>query len=391
MTSMMGSSTADDLISMRRAFHAHPELAFQETETAGIIASRLRDLGLEVREGVGRTGIVADLGRPGTSPSILLRAEMDALPIEEAEGSPFRSTRPGVMHACGHDGHMAMLLGVAARLAGRGDTFPGMVRFLFQPAEEIGQGAEAMLEAGALEGAEWGGALSVHLRPFMTVGSIGICRGAAAARVGEFEVVVTGKGGHGGRPHVSVDALLGAVEIVAALQTLIPREVSAFDQAVLSVCSFHAGTAANVMPETARFEGTVRTASDEVYENLFRRIEEVATAVGGGFRCAVEVQRRETMPAVRNDPGTATLVRDAAAAIVGEDKVLDIEPVMAGDDVAYLFDRVPGCYIFLGSAHDDGRPPTPNHSPSWTFDERALEIGTSVLVEAVERFMRDPA
>jgi amidohydrolase len=390
MTSTIGSSTADELISTRRAFHAHPELAFQETETARIIASRLRDLGLDVREGVGRTGVVADWGRPGTSPSLLLRAEMDALPIEEAEGSTFRSTRPGVMHACGHDGHMAMLLAVAAELVRRGDTFPGMVRFLFQPAEEIGQGAEAMLEAGALEGAEWGGALSVHLRPFLTVGSIGICRGAAAARVGEFEVVVTGKGGHGGRPHVSVDALLGAVEIVAALQTLIPREVSAFEQAVLSVCSFHAGTAANVMPETARFEGTVRTASDEVYENLFRRIEEVATAVGGGFRCEVEVQRREMMPAVRNDPETATLVREAATAIVGEDKVLDIEPVMAGDDVAYLFDRVPGCYIFLGSAHDDGRPPTPNHSPGWTFDERALEIGTSVLVETVERFMRDP-
>lgn len=391
MKSTLGPSTADDLISTRRTLHAHPELAFQETKTAQVIAGRLRQLGLDVREGVGRTGVVADWGRPGASPSLLLRAEMDALPIDEAEGSPFRSTQPGVMHACGHDGHMAMLLGVASELARRGSSFPGMVRFLFQPAEEIGQGAEAMLEAGALEGADWGGALSVHLRPFMTVGSIGICHGAAAARVGEFEVVVTGKGGHGGRPHVSVDALLGAVEVVAALQTLIPREVSAFEQAVLSVCSFHAGTAANVMPETARFEGTVRTASDEVYEYLFRRIHEIATAVGGGFRCAVEVERREMMPAVRNDPRVATLVREAAATVLGEDRVLDIEPVMAGDDVAYLFDRVPGCYIFLGSAHDDGRPPTPNHSPGWEFDERALEIGTSILLEAVERFMRDPS
>ena len=166
--------------------------------------------------------------------------------------------------------------------------------------------------------------------------------------------------------------------------------MSALDSAVLSVCSFHAGTAANVMPETARFEGTVRAASDEVYERLFRRIHEVSRSVGSAFRCAVEVERRELMPPVRNDPKVADLVRTAAEAVVGEDRVIDIEPVMAGDDVAHFFDRVPGCYVFLGSVHDDGRAPPPNHSPSWDFDERAREIGASIALRAIEQLF-EPA
>jgi amidohydrolase len=309
---------------------------------------------------------------------------MDGLPVDEAEGSPFRSTRPGVMHACGHDGHMAVLLAVAAELARRPEPVPGLVRLLFQPAEEIGAGAEAMLEDGALDGAAWDAMLAIHLRPFLTVGRIGICRGSATARVGEFAIEVRGTGGHGGRPHVSTDALLAAVEIVSALQTLISREVSALDSAVLSVCSFHAGTAANVMPEVARVEGTVRSASDDVYERLFRRIEEVATTVATAFRCTASVERREMMPQVRNDPQVADVVRRAAETIVGTERVVEIEPVMAGDDVAYFFDRVPGCYIFVGAAHDDGRPPSPNHSPSWDFDERALEIGANVVLGATE-------
>jgi amidohydrolase len=374
----------EELVATRRDLHAHPELAFEETRTASVVARRLLDLGLEVREGVGRTGVVADLGRPGSGPHIILRAEMDGLPVDEAEGSSFRSTRPGVMHACGHDGHMAVLLAVAAELVRRPEPLPGLVRFLFQPGEEIGAGAAAMLNEGALDGAEWDAMLAIHLRPFLTVGHVGLCRGTATARVGEFAVDVTGTGGHGGRPHVSVDALLGAVQIVSALQTLISREVSAFDAAVLSVCSFHAGTAANVMPEVAHVEGTVRAASDEVYERLFRRIDEVSNSMGEAFRCLVKMERREMMPPVRNDPTMVELVGTAAEAIVGSERVVEIEPVMAGDDVAHFFERVPGCYIFVGSAHDDGREPTPNHSSSWDFDERALEIGANVMVRTIE-------
>jgi amidohydrolase len=376
----------DELISIRRDLHSHPELAFEETRTASVVARKLRDLGLDVREHVGRTGVVADLGRPEPGPHIILRAEMDGLPVDEAEGSSLRSTRPGVMHACGHDGHMSILLAVATELVRRAQPIPGLIRFLFQPAEEIGAGAEAMLNDGALDGAEWDAMLAIHLRPFLTVGHIGICRELATARVGEFGINVRGTGGHGGRPHVSIDALLSAVQIVSALQTLIPREVSAFDSAVLSVCSFHAGAAANVMPEAAHFEGTVRTASEEVYERLLHRIDEVSSSVGKAFRCTVEMDRREMMPPVRNDPRVADLVRMAAEAIVGRERVVQTEPVMAGDDVAYFFERVPGCYIFVGSVHDDGRAPPPNHSPSWDFDEHALEIGANVMLRAIERF-----
>lgn len=377
----------EEIISTRRDFHAHPEVAFEETRTASVVARRLLDLGLEVREGVGRTGVVADLGGRGSGPHVLLRAEMDGLPVDEPEGGSFRSTRPGVMHACGHDGHMAILLAVAAELVRRPEPLPGLIRFLFQPAEEIGAGAEAMLRDGALDGAEWDAMLAIHLRPFLTVGHIGICRGSATARVGGFGVDVRGTGGHGGRPHVSTDALLAAVEIVSALQTLIPREVSALEPAVLSVCSFHAGTAANVMPEVARFEGTVRAAADDVYEHLLRRIEEVSGYVGKAFRCTAEMDRREMMPSVRNDPRVADLVRAAAEAVVGKERVVEIEPVMAGDDVAHFFERVPGCYIFLGAAHDDGRSPAPNHSPSWDFDERALGIGANVMLRTIDRII----
>lgn len=385
----LSSSAVDELIATRRDLHRHPEVAFNETRTAAIVSRRLRALGLRVREGVGRTGVVADLSGGGRGPNLVLRAEMDALPLQEAEGSEFRSTRSRVMHACGHDGHTAMLLCVASELA-RSGRVEGLVRFVFQPAEEIGAGAQAMLEDGTLDGADWDGAFAIHIRPFMTVGSIGICRGAATAKVGEFEMSVTGTGGHGGRPHVSTDALLAAVEIVSALQTLVPREVSAFDSAVMSVCSFHAGAAANVIPEVARLAGTIRSVSDDVYEHLFSRIDEMASAIGNGFRCQVRVRRREMMPAVRNHPRMARLAREAAVAVVGTDQVLEVEPVMAGDDVALFFERIPGCYLFLGAAHDDGRTPSANHSPEWDFDERALVIGASVLLEAVDRFMTQP-
>jgi amidohydrolase len=375
----------DELVSTRRELHAHPELAFEEAKTASFIAGKLRGLGLNVRERVGRTGVVADIGGADSGPNLVLRAEMDGLPVHEPDGSAFRSTVPGVMHACGHDGHMAILLAVAAELARLPEPLPGSVRFLFQPAEEIGAGADAMLEDGALDGASWDAMFAIHLRPFLTVGEVGICRGPATARVGEFSVDVRGSGGHGGRPHVSTDALLAGVEIVSALQTLISREVSAFDHAVLSVCSFHAGSAANVIPDVAHFEGTVRAASDEVYERLLDRIDDVSSSVGRAYRCSVETGRREMMPPVLNDPKVAELARVSAEAVVGAEHVVGIEPVMAGDDVALFFERIPGCYVFLGSVPTDGRPATPNHGPSWDFDERALEIGANVLLQTVER------
>jgi amidohydrolase len=244
-----------------------------------------------------------------------------------------------------------------------------------------------MLEDEALDDFSWDAAIAVHLRPFTSVGSVGICDGAATARVGEFALTVFGSGGHGGRPHVSTDALLTAAEIVTAVQTVIPREVSPFEPAVVSVCTFQAGSAPNVIPDVAHLGGTIRAASDEVYEYLFGRLEGLAMAIGEGFRCRTELRRRDTMPAVRNHPRMVELVRSAAADVVGQDQVLAIEPVMAGDDVALIFQQVPGCYLFLGAAHDDGRAPAPNHSPSWDFDERAMIVGAEVMLGVVDRLM----
>jgi amidohydrolase len=376
----------EGMIATRRDLHRHPETAFRETWTAALIAGRLRSHGLSVRQKVGGTGVVADLGDPSDRPWLLLRAEMDALPLQEAEKHSFASNQTGVMHACGHDAHMAMMLCVAETLARRGGV-KGFVRFLFQPAEETGEGARAMLEDGALEGGSWDAALAVHLRPFVPVGSVGICDDAATARVGDFTVTITGTGGHGGRPHVSTDALLAGAEIVSAIQAIIPREVSPFEPAVMSVCMFQAGNASNVIPEVAQFEGTIRAASDQVYEYLFERLEQVAAALGKAFRCHTELQRRDTMPPLRNHPQMVELARDAATAVVGRERVLAIEPVMAGDDVALLFQQVPGCYVFLGAAHDDGRAPSPNHSPTWDFDERAMNVGAELILAVVDRLM----
>jgi amidohydrolase len=384
--SRLGPEAIEEMIATRRELHLHPETAFTETWTARLIGDRLRSLGLRVREGVGGTGVVADLGEPGNSPKLVLRAEMDALPLQEVEGRDFASNRPGVMHACGHDAHMAILVCVAGQLVRSGGV-NGLVRFLFQPAEETGEGARAMLDDNALDDFSWDAALAIHLRPFIQAGSVGICDGPATARVGEFTVTVTGTGGHGGRPHVSTDALLTGAEIVSAIQTVIPREVSTFEPAVLSVCSFHSGNALNVIPDVARVGGTIRASSDEVYEYLFGRLEDLATAIGEGFRCHTELRRRDTMPSVRNHPRMVELARTAAADVVGLDRVLAVEPVMAGDDVALLFQQVPGCYVFLGAAHDDGRAAAPNHSPSWDFDERAMIVGAELMLGVVDRLM----
>ena len=384
----LSPAAVEDLIATRRDFHRHPEVAFNEKRTSAIVISRMKALGLRVRENLGRTGLIADLGAEGSGPNIVLRAEMDALPVQEAE-SEIQSMQPGIMHACGHDAHTAIMLAVASELA-ESESLDGLVRFVFQPAEEIGAGARAMLEDGALEGIPWHGALAVHFRPFMSAGAVGICSDVATARVGEFTLEVTGTGGHGGRPHVGTDPLLAAAEIVTALQTLISREVSALDAAVLSVCSFHAGTAPNVIPDTSVLEGTLRSTSERVYEYLFDRLDQVASAVAEGLRCRAVVTRRDMMPMVRNDPLMVELVRDAAAEIVGPGQTLVVEPVMAGDDVALFFERIPGCYIFLGAAHNDGRPPTPNHSPIWDFDEQAMAVGASVVLGAVKRLMSLP-
>lgn len=382
----LSPSAVERLMETRRDLHRHPELAFEEIRTAAIVAERLRTLGVPVTEGVGRTGVVATLEGALPGPTLLLRAEMDALPLDELTDVPFASARPGVMHACGHDGHTAILLEVAEALASRRASLPGRVRLVFQPAEEIGAGAEAMVAAGALGDPPPDAALALHLHAHIPAGTIGICRGAAAAHVSEFEVTVRGRGGHGAFPHTAVDAVLAGAEIVTSLQTIVPREVSALERAVLSVCEFHAGTAFNIIPEIARLGGTIRSANPQVHELLVRRTEEMVRAVAGAFRCEVDLRHRRMMPPVMNDEAMSELV-GLVATQAGAGDVVAADPVMAGDDLALFFERVPGCYLFVGAAHTDGRRQTPHHSPHWDIDEGALELGANVLLAASERFL----
>ncbi|MGH9242735.1 MAG: M20 metallopeptidase family protein [Acidimicrobiales bacterium] len=376
-----------EMIETRRNVHRHPELAFEEHRTAGIVAARLRRLGLDVEQGVGGTGVVATMRGNGSGPALLLRAEMDALPLLELAAVPFASEVDGVMHACGHDAHTAMLLAVAHELVRVRDQIPGMVRFLFQPAEEVGAGAASMLAASVMDDVAFDGVLALHMHAHIPAGVVGVCRGAAAANVAEFEVTVTGKGGHGAFPHAAVDAVLTAAQITTALQTLVPREISALDRAVLTVGQIHAGTAFNIMPETAVLGGTIRTATDAVAEHLARRMADLSEGIARSMRCTTSVRHRELIPPVRNDDALGALVRSTASDVAGASTASDADPVMAGDDVALFMDRAPGCYFFVGAAHTDGRPQTPHHSPIWDMDERAMELGANVLLEASRRFL----
>jgi len=381
------TGAVEEMIETRRDLHRHPELAFAEVRTAGIVAERLRRLRLPVVEGVGGTGVVATLECNGAGPNLLLRADMDALPLQELTDVPFASQTEGVMHACGHDAHTAILLTVADQLVRRKDRVPGTIRFVFQPAEEIGAGAAAMLAEGVMDDVDFDGVLALHMAAPIPSDVIGVCRGAAAATVSEFTLTVTGKGGHGAFPHEAVDAVLAAAQITAALQTLIPREIPAHERAVLTVGQIHAGTACNIIPETAVLSGTIRAASESAHRHLARRTAELSEDIARALRCTTAFEHRDLMPSVHNDETMSDLVRAATKRLAGDHAVSVAEPVMAGDDVARFMDRTPGCYFFVGAAHTDGRPPTPHHSPLFDIDEQAIALGANVLLEASQRFL----
>ena len=381
----LDAATTQRLISHRRELHASPELSFKEDETARYIAERLDALGVDsLTRGVGGTGVVAEIRgeRPGRS--VMVRADMDGLPLTETADASFRSTRAGVMHACGHDVHMAIALELARWLAGRRHELPGMVRFAFQPAEEQAGGAKAMIDAGVLDGIDR--VVGLHVWSPLPTGQVAVPHGLVMASADMFTLTIRGKGGHGAQPHLTIDAVVVAAEVVTALQTLVSRETSPVAPVVITLGSLHGGTAANIVAGEVVIQGTLRTFDAELRRHLLTRIAQVAEGIAGAMRGRSEFRHDSGTPPVINDPAIATLVSEAASSVVGQEAVVPLEPLMVAEDFAYFLEARPGCFFLLGGAPDG--PPVVHHTPEFRIDERCLPIGFQVMSAAVLRLLQ---
>jgi amidohydrolase len=374
----------EQLVAWRRGFHMRPELGFQETRTAAHVAKVLESLGYRVRTGVGRTGVMAELGQG--HPTIAIRADMDALPIQEANDVPYVSQISGVMHACGHDAHTAIGLSVATLLAQ--ETFPGTVRFLFQPAEEVGDeegvsGAPRMVQDGAMEGVD--AVLSLHVDASIPVGDIALEAGPIYAGVDTFHATIIGQGGHGAMPHEAVDPVYIAGHVILALHGIVSRRLDPVEPAVVSIGSIHGGQADNVIPEQVKISGTLRFMEPKVREQIHAEIERalgVARAMGGDYTLQVELGG---LPA-RNAAEVVTLVREVAAELLGGEHVLRHRPGMGAEDFGALSELAPGAMFRLGCRIEGDERKA--HSPRFDIDERCLPVGAAVLAAAALRLLR---
>jgi len=373
----------EDLIRWRRVIHRHPELGFQEFKTSELVTETLRSLGLRVRTHVGKTGVVGYLGEG--KPVVALRADMDALPVQEANDVPYASQVPGVMHACGHDAHTAILLGVAVLL--REEEPPGQARFLFQPAEEVADeegksGAVCMIEDGAMEGVDV--VLGLHVKSDLPVGTIDIDDPYISAGVDTFYATLTGKGCHGAHPHRGVDTIFILGQVINAIHGIVSRRIDPVQPAVISIGSVHGGQAHNVIPDRVEISGTIRSVDEKVRRELFGelgRALSVARALGGDFELRIE----EGYPASLNDPQVASLIRRVAIDLLGEDCLHPPEPGMGAEDFGLLAGLAPGAMFGLGAKGEGGRREA--HSPTFDIDERALPIGAAILAETARRYL----
>lgn len=380
----------DELIAVRRDLHQHPELGFEEVRTSGIVAAKLRAIGLEPRTNVGRTGVVATLrgGRPGKT--VLLRADMDALPIHEENDTPYRSRSDGKMHACGHDCHVSILLAVARRMVAGAKDLAGNVVFVFQPAEELGGpkgGAEAMINDGVLADAKPDAAFGLHVWQDLPLGVVGVTAGPWMAAVDEFTVTVRGRGAHGAMPQAGRDPVVCLAHMVTALQTLVSRNADPFQQAVVSVTQVRAGTAFNIIPETAWMNGTIRVFDLALWAAIPGMFERVVQGVAQALGCAAEVNfERGNLPTV-NDPAMCAHARAAATAVVGAERVRDDVRTMGGEDFSAFLAKVPGVFIAVGSRNEQRGLVYDHHHPKFDVDEEVLRIGAEVLLGTARRFL----
>ena len=370
----------DELTSIRRDLHAHPELGFEETRTADIVAELLAGWGIEVHRQVGKTGVVGVLRGGNGARAIGLRADMDALPIHEATGLPYASQAQGVMHACGHDGHTTMLLG-AARYLAETRQFDGVVHFIFQPAEEGIGGARAMLADGLFARFPCESVFGMHNHPGLELGQFAIRPGPMMAGGAFFDIEVTGQGTHGARPEAGVDPVLASAHIVAAMQSIVARNVTPTDTAVLSVTAIEGGGAYNVIPETVRLRGTARAFRTEVLSLIETNMRRVVESVAAGFGATASLDFRIIFAPLVNDAARATALADAAAAMVGEASVeRRRSQIMGSEDFSFMMEAVPGAYINIGNG-----PGAPVHNPHYDFNDAAIPLGAGLFAAVVER------
>ena len=368
------------MVDWRRDLHRHPEIGFEEHRTAAFVERELGALGLDVETGVGQTGVIGVMrAEQASSPPVLLRADMDALPIQEIGGREYGSEVAGKMHACGHDGHVAMLLGAAHLLEQRRGDLSRDVVFCFQPAEEGQGGAQAMLDAGVLERTGASAAYALHLWSLFPVGTVHLRGGPIMAAQDEFTARFVGSGGHGALHHRAVDPLVAAAQGVTALQTVVSRNVDPIEAAVVTVGVLQAGTAANVIPGDARIAGTLRSFRADVRQILRDRVQEILESVARGSGCTLEYELTQGFPAVVNDVDATRRAGELAAGVVGAERVVETPPLAAAEDFAFFLERVPGAFIFVGAGNEQRGITAPHHSPEFDIDETALPIGAELL------------
>lgn len=365
-----------DLVAIRRDLHRYPELAFEEHRTAALVRRTLEGLGLSPRPAAS-TGVVAEIagGRPG--PMVALRADLDALPIEERTGLPFASEVPGKMHACGHDIHTTILLGAAERLLQRRERLAGRVRLIFQPAEEVCQGAKAMIAEGVLDGVD--AIYGLHNSPRVPVGEVRVSAGPVLASSDTIKITVHGEGGHAARPHRARDPVVAAASIVLNLQSALTRSVDPLVPVVVSICTLQAGTASNVIPDRAELSGTVRCLDPAVREQLPELLESLVRASAAAHRCTAQLELRPNAPPLVNHAEQADVVRRAAARVVGAERVRVHQPEMVSEDFAYYLEKVPGCFFTFGVGGEH-----PVHHPQYTADEACLPLGAELMAAVAE-------
>ena len=373
------SELKDEMVRLRRDFHQHPELGFQEKRTAGIIADYLLGLGMEVFKGIGKTGVVGVLNGNSPGKTVMLRSDMDALPIQEINDVEYRSKNDGVMHACGHDGHMAILLTAARVLSGMRDKLHGRVKFVFQPAEESLGGARFMIADGVLDNPKVDAAFGLHLISQLPLGYVGWKSGPIMASMDPFTITIKGKGGHGAIPEGGIDAILISASVITALQGLVTKEISPMSPVVINVGTIKGGDAPNVIAETVVLEGTVRALDTNVQQTIPERMERIISGIAMSMGGSYELDYQSGYPVTVNDAAMTGIVRDIAVQVAGKEFALEVPSAMISEDMSFYLQKVPGSYFYVGAGNFENGLCQPHHNARFDFDEEALVVGARMM------------